>query len=102
MSYPFTTFPLVNRVGVTNPYANVDARYGPWNTRNDALTSFATVLRKEGLTLGIVESGKVVEYWYRDGVENTNLVLKTPDINISGYLPLSGGIISGNFSVSAM
>ena len=99
MSYPFTTFPLVNRVGVTNPYANVDARYGPWNTRNDALTSFATVLRKEGLTLGIVESGKVVEYWYRDGILDSNLVLKTPDINIAGYLPLSGGTISGNLSV---
>jgi hypothetical protein len=77
----------------------VDARYGPWSTRNDALTSFATVLRKEGLTLGIVESGKVVEYWYRDGILDSNLVLKTPDINIAGYLPLSGGTISGNLSV---
>ena len=100
MSYPFTTFPLVNRVGVTNPYAAVDARYGPWSTRNDALTSFNVGLRSQGLTLGIIESGKVVEYWYRDGVLDSNLVLKTPDINIAGYLPLSGGIISGNFSVS--
>lgn len=100
MSYPFTTFPLVNRVGVTNPYAAVDARYGPWSTRNDALTSFNSGLRSQGLTLGIIESGKVVEYWYRDGVLDSNLVLKTPDINIAGYLPLSGGIISGNFSVS--
>ena len=100
MSYPFTTFPLVNRVGLTNPYAAVDARYGPWSTRDDALTSFNAGLRSQGLTLGIIESGKVVEYWYRDGVLDSNLVLKTPDINISGYLPLSGGIISKNFSVS--
>jgi hypothetical protein len=62
MSYPFTTFPLVNRVGVTNPYAAVDARYGPWSTRNDALTSFNAGLRSQGLTLGVIESGKVIEY----------------------------------------
>lgn len=99
MSYPFTTFPLVNRVGVTNPYAAVDARYGPWNTRNDALTSFNAGLRSQGLTLGIIESERVVEYWYRDGVSDTNLILKTPDINISNYLPLSGGTITGNLSV---
>ena len=100
MSYPFTTFPLVNRVGLTNPYAAVDARYGPWSTRNDALTSFNAGLRSQGLTLGIIESEKVVEYWYRDGVLDTNLILKSPDINIAGYRPLSGGIISGNFFVS--
>lgn len=99
MSYPFTTFPLVNRVGVTNPYSNVDGRYGPWNNRNEALTSFNAGLRSQGLTLGIIENGKVVEYWYRDGVLDTDLVLKTPDVSISGYLPLSGGTITGNLSV---
>lgn len=100
MSYPFTTFPLVNRIGVTNPYSNVDGRYGPWSTRNDALTSFNAGLRSQGLTLGIIESGRVVEYWYRDGISDANLILKTPDINISNYLPLSGGIITGNLSIS--
>jgi len=99
MSYPFTTFPLVNRVGVTNAYANVDARYGPWNTLNDALTSFNAGLRHEGLTLGIYDNAKIVEYWYQGGIADSNLIIKTPDINISGYLPLSGGTITGNLSV---
>lgn len=99
MSYPFTTFPLVNRVGVTNPYAAVDARYGPWNTRNDALTSFNAGLRSQGLTVGIIESEKVVEYWYRDGVSDENLILKSSGIDISTYLPLSGGNITGNLNV---
>lgn len=82
MSYPFTTFPLVNRVGVTNPYANVDARYGPWLSLTDALTSFNAGLRFRGLTVGIYEpnfntNGSVVEYWFKDGVTDGNLVLKT-------------------------
>jgi hypothetical protein len=95
MSYPFSTFPLVNRVGVTNPYAAVDARYGPWNSRIDALTAFNVGLRSQGLTLGIIEGGKVVEYWYRDNVSDENLIIK----DFSEYLPLSGGDISGNLNV---
>lgn len=88
MSYPFTTFPLVNRVGVTNPYANIDARYGPWRTLNDALTSFNTGLRFPGLTVAISGTGGIVEYWYKDGVGDGNLVLKT-----------AGGVVPGNVIV---
>jgi len=82
MSYPFTTFPLVNRVGVTNPYANIDARYGPWLSLTDALTSYNAGLRFRGLTVGIYEpnfntNGSIVEYWFKDGVADNNLVLKT-------------------------
>jgi len=96
MSYPFTTFPLVNRVGVTNPYANVDARYGPWLSLTDALTSFNAGLRFRGLTVGIYEpnfntNGSIVEYWFKDGVADGNLVLKTAGGVVPGNVILDGG-----------
>jgi hypothetical protein len=81
MSYPFPTFPLVNRVGITTPVANIDARYGPWLSVNQALSAFNSGLRFRGLTVGVYvpnenTSSPVVEYWYKDGVADNNLVLK--------------------------
>jgi len=87
MSFSFPTFPLVNKVRITNPAAQLDARYGPWSSRNDALTAFPSVLRDQGLTLGILEGGKVAEYWYREGITDNDLVLKVTDIsNVVSYL----------------
>lgn len=102
MSYPFTTFPLVNRVGVTNPYANIDARYGPWLSLTDALTSYNAGLRFRGLTVGIYEpnfntNGSIIEYWFKDGVADNNLVVKTAGGGGSGTPGATGatGLIGG-------
>ncbi len=81
MSYefPFNTFPLVNRVRITNPTANLDARYGPWPSTLSALSAFDPVLREKGLTVGIIENGSVAEYWYKNGITDSDLVLKLTD-----------------------
>jgi hypothetical protein len=88
MSYPFPTFPLVNRIGITTPVANIDARYGPWATLNEALTSFNSGLRFRGLTVAVLSGTGVIEYWFRDGVADNNLILKNTG---SG-----GGVLPGN------
>jgi hypothetical protein len=76
-NFPFDTFPLTKRVGIVNPVANVDARYGPWSSLNEALTAFSSVLRHVGLTVAVSANNTVTEYWYKDGVADGNLVLKT-------------------------
>ena len=93
--YPFNTFPLANKVRILNPSANLDARYGPWSSLNTALSATDGV-RELGLTVGVssVATG-VVEYWFKNGIQNSDLVLKTAGGASSEYLPLSGGTLTG-------
>ena len=84
-NYPFETFPLTKRIGAVNPVANLDARYGPWSTFNDALTGFSPALRQAGLTVAVSSVEGIKEYWYRDGIGDNNLVLKTESINVTDF-----------------
>ena len=87
-NYPFDTFPLTKRVGIVNPVANLDARYGPWPTFNDALTGFSSAVRHVGLTVAVSGAGGITEYWYKNGIADNNLVLKT--VEETGFKSLSG------------
>jgi hypothetical protein len=98
-NYPFDTFPLTKRIGIVNPVANLDARYGPWRTYNDALTAFSPLIREVGLTVGVSGVDGITEYWYKDGILNNDLVIKTVPVNLTEYLQLTGGTISGNLNV---
>ncbi len=68
------TFRLAQRVEITNPVPDVDVRYGLYNNKEEAISSIPKKLRSEGLCVGVLESGKVVEYWWRAGVEDNDLV----------------------------
>lgn len=59
-----------------NPLSNIDNRYGPWISCAGALSGTSGT-RCIGLTVGIVESGAVVEYWFKTGITNTDLVVKS-------------------------
>jgi hypothetical protein len=60
------TFNLSNKIKIVNPVANIDDDYGPYNSIGDAETAIPSIIRKGGKTVGILESGKVVEYWWED------------------------------------
>lgn len=71
-------------IGITQPlnivkdaYSNIDVRYGPYNNIEDALTAIPISLRKEGLTVGILKLGNVIEHWFNGGIEDVNLIKKT-------------------------
>lgn len=85
-NYPFDTFPLTKRVGIVNPVANLDARYGPWPTFNDALTGFSSLIRHVGLTVAVTGVGGITEYWYKNGIADNNLVLKIAEGSNFGSL----------------
>jgi len=95
-NYPFDTFPLTKRVGIVNSVANLDARYGPWPTFNDALTGFSSAIRHVGLTVAVTGVNGVTEYWYKDGIQNNNLVLKTASAQVGEVIPTVTNYLSTN------
>ena len=56
-----------------NPYSNIDILYGPYNSLEDACNVVIQEIRQQGLTVGVIENGEVVEYWW-----NTNDVSGLP------------------------
>lgn len=58
----------INITGVNDefkPFANVDAKYGPYTDLATARSVLEHYLTK-GLTIGIIEGNEIVEYWIKD------------------------------------
>lgn len=85
-------------VSATKP---VDRRYGTYNgtsiSNAISVANAATVAgeRYKGLTVGLtVNFGPVVEYWYKDGTTNNDLVVKSGSVSGAGNgLTNTGGVI---------
>lgn len=62
---------VINPINITGvneefkPFANVDAKYGPYTDLATARSVLEHYLTK-GLTIGIIEGDKIVEYWIKD------------------------------------
>lgn len=54
-----------------------DARYGVYADTATALTAIPSSIRYQGLTVGVLVSGAVIEYWFKDGVADLDLIEKT-------------------------
>lgn len=75
-----------------NKMANVDERYGPYPSVSDALATLSDEnnTREIGLTVGIIESGDVFEYWFKSSIEDAGLVPKSAEAIIASavlYIP---------------
>lgn len=57
----------------------VDSRYGPYTDTDAAKLALKAYQRYVGLTVGIITNNVVVEYWFKAGIDNSDLVLKTID-----------------------
>lgn len=60
------------------PCANVDYKYGPYNSVSEAFSSIPRHLRAIGLTVGVIdETGSIKEYWFKSAtVSESDLVPK--------------------------
>lgn len=88
------TFPLGNQISLSNVNSNIDKDYGPYDsteyTKEEIIELLKTTIQI-GKTIGVVENGKVVEYWAQPKKEVTEVktyadlefVNKSPDITIS-------------------
>lgn len=92
----------INNIIICNePHANLDGYYGPYSSIEEALETLnsetiagvAYTKRAVGLTVGILENDEVVEYWFKSGVEDGDLVIKTSESG-GGGLPENIHIIS--------
>ena len=98
------SFELVNKVKVINPHANIDELYGVYNSINDALKTVVYDIREVGRTVAIKKEGSITEYWFRDGIEDTDLIPKnneskanTDASNIDPYLHIWRQKIDSNY-----
>ena len=55
---------------------HVDNKYGPYNDLASVLTSIPSFKRARGLTVGVIEGGLLKEYWFKEGINNSDLVEK--------------------------
>lgn len=79
-----------------NLYPQMDERYGPYDSVSAALTALTTSKRCVGLTIGIKSDNSITEYWFKDGVSNSNLVEKA-DSTYQNYKSNSGDKTKDDF-----
>ena len=54
----------------------VDSRYGPYASTAVALAAIPAFQRYQGLVIGVVQTGTLTEYWFKDGILDGSLLLK--------------------------
>ena len=83
-------FDISQQVKIVNPVANVDYYYGTYTSIEEACSSVPSEIRVKGKTVGILTDKGVVEYWWKNGITDEDLVLK----NISDIDPITQDEIS--------
>lgn len=68
----------------------IDDRYGPYNNVAAAKSAIPEVYRYKGLTVGVLNSGVVEEYWWANGVTDSDLVAKTVPGNVQSVTTGTG------------
>lgn len=79
--------PIVNNAADSeyNLLPNIDAKYGPYSSTTEALMALAPNTRAIGLTVGIKTSIGITEYWFKNGISDSNLVFKGEAPDLSNY-----------------
>lgn len=71
------SFNLGNQITLKNVNSNIDRDYGPYEDKT--LTEIADLLKDTiqiGKTIGVIEEGKIVEYWWQKVDEGFEFVKK--------------------------
>jgi hypothetical protein len=68
--------PVTSNFDISAP-GFIDSRSGPYTSSNSATSSIDINFRYKGLTIFVSSSEEIAEYWWRDGVNNDQLILKT-------------------------
>lgn len=84
------TFPLGNQISISNVNSNIDKDYGPYDSTEYTKEQIIELLKTTiqiGKTIGIVENGKVVEYWAQPK-EGITEVSSYPDLEFVNKSPV--------------
>ena len=78
---------ILERIKSSGRFASVDAKWGPYTSVAAAhakLGEDGDDVAVIGLTVGVIEGNKIVEYWYQGGTALSNLTRKT--VSVDGEL----------------
>lgn len=70
------TFNIAQPIYLREQYANLDYLYGPYESVAAANAAIIPSRRAIGLTVAVIEEEGAVEYWYKTGVEDSDLEKK--------------------------
>lgn len=90
--------PVTSNFDISAP-GFIDSRSGPYTSSNAATSSIDINFRYKGLTVFVSSSTEIAEYWWRDGVNNDQLIIKTGSGQI--YYAGDGIVISSENYISA-
>lgn len=80
------TFNSYDSIKIAKAVSNIDYFYGPYESIEQANSNIPKSYRKQGRTVGIINSQKGIdEYWYKEGIEDNNLVIKTQNVLIPDF-----------------
>ena len=71
------SFNLGNQITLKNVNSNIDRDYGPYEDKT--LTEISELLKDTiqiGKTIGVIEEGKIVEYWWQKVMDGFEFVKK--------------------------
>jgi hypothetical protein len=71
----------------------LDNKEGPWSSTAEAIAYITKDVRAQGQVVKVLNSGSIVEYWWKDGVEDSDLIEKS-----TGGGGTSSGILHGTAS----
>ena len=103
------TFNLANQIKHSNAYSNADYYYGVWSSLSEAKVRVPYATRKKGRTVGVLNNqGSIDEYWWKNGVDDDDLILKQgviPNkpkrVNITDPLIALQGLVIEKFCTAA-
>jgi len=55
----------------------LDNKEGPWSSTAEAIAYITKDIRAQGQVVKVLSAGSIVEYWWKDGIEDVNLVAKS-------------------------
>jgi hypothetical protein len=55
----------------------LDNKEGPWSSTAEAIAYITKDIRAQGQLVKVLSAGSIVEYWWKDGIEDVNLVAKS-------------------------
>ena len=85
-------------VGSNNP---MDSKYGPFADTASAISNIGPTLRHKGLTVGIINGTSVVEYWWKNGTADTDLIEKASLQAVSSVNSKTGNVVLNYSDVDA-
>lgn len=99
------SFNITTPVKVVNPSADVDSLYGTYTSVIEACAGVPFSLREKGKTVGVIVNGSAVEYWWKSGTLDYQLVEKHPQRGVNmviGFQIVNNDLIFASTNINSL